>query len=120
MFGGAGATGRFNSTWELVDHRVDQIDSDHDRVADACDACPATIPRIGVDLAGCPPQVVGDANRDGDIDLGDFATFQVCFQEPALTDLCSVLNFAEDTYLDLADFAPFLNAMRGPNVSAAP
>ncbi len=53
-------------------------DTDADGVPDSQDACPRTIPGVPVDLAGCPPQLPGDMDRDGDVDLVDYAIWQRC------------------------------------------
>ena len=54
-------------------------DSDGDGVADPQDECPDTIAGVEVDEVGCPPLIPGDLDRDGDVDLDDFAIFVGCF-----------------------------------------
>jgi hypothetical protein len=53
-------------------------DTDGDGVADPQDECPDTIAGVEVDEVGCPPPIPGDLDRDGDVDLDDFAVFQGC------------------------------------------
>jgi len=60
--------------WEYSPGNVSP-DLDGDLVADECDQCPATPAGIGTDSTGCAP---ADADRDGDIDLFDFAIFITC------------------------------------------
>jgi hypothetical protein len=54
-------------------------DTDGDGVADPQDECPDTIAGVEVDEVGCPPLIPGDFDRDGDVDLDDFAIFVGCF-----------------------------------------
>ena len=62
----------------------------------------------------------GDADRDGDVDLDDFAIFQSCFtgvldtRDP-LPVACVFLDADDDNDLDLTDFADFQSAFTGPN-----
>jgi probable HAF family extracellular repeat protein len=53
-------------------------DSDGDGVADPLDVCPNTVLGTTVDRVGCPPLTPGDFDRDGDVDLADFAIIQRC------------------------------------------
>ncbi len=53
-------------------------DSDGDGVADGVDECPDTIPGVTVDAVGCPPPIIGDLDRDGDVDLDDYAMLVQC------------------------------------------
>ena len=62
----------------------------------------------------------GDADRDGDVDLDDFAIFQFCFTGPLepenpLPVECRFLDTDKDNDLDLQDFADFQGAFTGPN-----
>ena len=62
----------------------------------------------------------GDADRDGDVDLDDFAIFQFCFTGPLQTGdplpvECRFLDADKDNDLDLEDFAVFQGAFTGPN-----
>jgi hypothetical protein len=54
-------------------------DANGDHVIDACDQCPNTMPGAVVDAQGCPPPIVYDFDRDGDVDAIDFAAFQRCY-----------------------------------------
>jgi hypothetical protein len=60
----------------------------------------------------------GDFDKDGDVDLGDFALFQLCFNGPnrAPGHNCSVgADFDNDADVDLADFSIFQGCFNGPN-----
>ncbi len=50
-------------------------DADDDGVPDDCDLCPNTIPGVAVDLTGCPAVIPADYDRDGDVDLIDYAAW---------------------------------------------
>jgi hypothetical protein len=66
-------------------------------------------------LAGGP----GDCDGDSDIDLVDFATFQICFTGPGggpLSAECECADFDGDDDIDLADFNAFQLAFTGPGV----
>ncbi len=59
-----------------------------------------------------------DLDRDGDVDLSDFALFQLCFNGPnqAPGNHCAVdSDFNDDNDVDLADFAVFQACFNGPN-----
>ena len=53
-------------------------DRDGDGVSDGNDKCPNTVPDATVDAVGCPPLIRGDLDRDGDVDLYDYALFDQC------------------------------------------
>jgi hypothetical protein len=68
-----------------------------------------------------PPQ---DADGDGDVDLGDFGTFQSCFNGPnrpynggpALLAKCKCMDVdPDDSDVDLTDFGKFQSCFNGPN-----
>jgi len=68
-----------------------------------------------------PPQ---DVDGDGDVDLTDFATFQLCFNgpnrpyppPPVDQQKCACLDAdPDDGDVDLADFAVFQSCFNGPN-----
>jgi hypothetical protein len=62
----------------------------------------------------------GDCDGDGDIDLSDFAEFQLCFDEDlaGLTSgICQCSDYDEDGDVDLADFADFQLSFSGPYIT---
>jgi hypothetical protein len=67
---------------------------------------------VGAACGGVP-----DTNRDGDVDLADFAKFQSCFtgagSGPVL-DACKVADLDCDTDVDLDDYENFVRTLRGP------
>ncbi len=99
-----------------------QTDRDDDSYGDACDACPDTIPGVTVDASGCTPLVAADYNRDGDVDLGDFAFLQRCFSGDAVTYSpgCGPADLDHDNDVDAADFTRFLPCLTGPGLLANP
>ena len=59
-----------------------------------------------------------DFDGDGDVDLNDFATFQLCYGGPnrPLGPLCTAqADFDGDGDVDLNDFATFQGCFNGPN-----
>jgi len=65
-----------------------------------------------------PVSPSGDFDNDGDVDLTDFALFQICFNGPnfAPGPKCAVnADFDGDHDVDLADFAAFQACFNGPN-----
>ena len=60
-----------------------------------------------------------DFDRDFDVDLGDFAAFQICFNGPnrsgALPGQCSAPDVDGDGDVDLSDFGLFQACFNGPN-----
>lgn len=70
-----------------------------------------------------PLPASGDVDNDGDVDLGDFGSFQVCFngpQRPPAFEGCELVDFDNDSDVDLADFAVFLSCFNGADRPAAP
>ncbi|MCK4658548.1 MAG: hypothetical protein KAV82_03415 [Phycisphaerae bacterium] len=65
---------------------------------------------------GCVAHGNGNCDGDSDVDLADFAEFQVCFdQEIVAGSGCAPANMiGTDGWIDLADFAEFAAAMIGP------
>jgi hypothetical protein len=57
-----------------------------------------------------------DSDGDGDVDLSDFAAFQLCFTGPgvAYEPNCAVFDDDADGDIDLVDFAGFQTAFTGP------
>jgi syndecan 4 len=102
---------------------LDQADSDGDGVGDDCDACPGTFPGAMVDSYGCPPLVVGDFDRDGDVDHEDFGHLQACLTGPAVpvTDPnCLDANLDGDSDVDQDDCLIFLGCITGTNLIGDP
>jgi len=60
-----------------------------------------------------------DFDDDGDVDLEDFALFQICFngpnRPPALPTTCGESDVDGDADVDLSDFAAFQACFNGPN-----
>ncbi len=64
------------------------------------------------------PIAAVDLDRDGDVDLSDFAAFQLCFNGPNRSPTlptCTASDFDNDGDVDLADFAIFQTCFNGPN-----
>ena len=62
------------------------------------------------------PLVMGDYDRDGGVDLADFAGFQTCFTDegPAeVSPCCRIVDFDADEDVDLSDFQQMSGAI-GP------
>jgi len=65
----------------------------------------------------------GDFDRDGDVDMNDFATFQVCLSGPdipQLNPLCILADADGDEDIDQDDFGTFQLCLSGANVPADP
>jgi hypothetical protein len=63
-----------------------------------------------------------DRDQDGDVDLTDFALFQLCFNgpnRPAGTSGCEDADFDADADVDLNDFSAFQACFNGPNRPSA-
>ncbi|UCF33676.1 MAG: hypothetical protein JSV78_15225, partial [Phycisphaerales bacterium] len=61
----------------------------------------------------CAVSASGDFDRDGDVDLEDFAAFARCYGQPA-DGPCGAGNMAGGDTIDLDDYAMFYGAMTGP------
>lgn len=92
-------------------------DADGDRIPDACDQCPNTIPGAQVDLNGCPPLIPADFDRDGDVDLNDLDVLAGCFSGPRIprTAGCVKADLDSDYDVDQSDFGKFQRCFSGAN-----
>lgn len=69
-------------------------------------------------IAQAAPLIDGDYDRDGDVDLADFASMQRCWTGDgvAVTDTqCLVFDFDGEEDVDLDDYAAFEPLLVGPN-----
>jgi len=67
--------------------------------------------------------IPGDFDDDGDVDLADFAEFQICALGPAISQTAPVCTDAwldADDDVDLNDFAIFEGCFGGPDKPADP
>jgi glucose/arabinose dehydrogenase len=64
----------------------------------------------------CVSTSPGDCDDDGDVDLVDFGTFQLCFNGPgvAIGAECGCADFDGDNDVDLTDFGQLQLAFTGP------
>lgn len=79
---------------------------------DALDSEPESKPYLTLDEA-----MPGDRDRDGEIDLADFASLPDCLTGPAASTIdlpCLPLDFDGDSDIDLVDVAAFQTAFGGP------
>ncbi|HUU82904.1 MAG TPA: hypothetical protein VM243_05305 [Phycisphaerae bacterium] len=63
------------------------------------------------------PTLAGDSEPDCDVDLDDFADFQICFTGTAggpVGPACAPFDFESDTDVDLIDYTVFENNVSGP------
>jgi len=70
---------------------------------------------VASELAFIP--IVGDADGDWDLDLGDFAAFQACFSGDGVTPgkyNCLTFDFDRDGDVDLTDLSAFTERLTGP------
>ncbi len=101
----------------------DRADADGDGMPDGCDACPGTLPGLDVDAFGCPLSPRADFNRDGDVDLEDFAYVQLCLSGDGIEQTLSACQSADldgDTDVDGADLALLRGCLSGPGIPADP
>ncbi len=98
-------------------------DADRDGVPDVCDVCPRTVPNSPIDPFGCPPQIPGDFDRDGDVDQEDFGHLQVCMTGPYTGRIrpgCENAIMDGDHDIDDLDFERFYGCHRGADTPADP
>jgi hypothetical protein len=73
------------------------------------------------DVASPPPipavTAAADTDNDGDVDLGDFALLQRCFNTPPATATfeCLIVDLVPDNSIDVLDVNAFLACLNGPN-----
>ena len=63
------------------------------------------------------PLLMGDGDRDGDVDLRDAANLQCCFTgegTDGMNPCCRIHDFEPDDDIDLDDFAAFAAVLTGP------
>ena len=68
-----------------------------------------------ITLSDAPVLPWADRNADGDVDLDDYAVFQMCFGTQPLAEACGALDADDDGEVDLADWAVFEDCLQGPN-----
>ena len=108
-------------------------DSDGDYVPNDCDLCPATIPGAPIDAQGCPPEIPGDFEHDGDVDAVNLTTFVACSTGPEIPYAapppgCGLsleagllpADFDGDFDVDQADFAVFQRCWSGGGIAGDP
>ncbi|HOW73821.1 MAG TPA: hypothetical protein PKY77_24730 [Phycisphaerae bacterium] len=63
-----------------------------------------------------------DFDRDGDVDLDDFAVFHACFSGPAVaySGVCAKADFDADNDVDQSDFGIFQRCYSGAGKPADP
>ncbi len=107
------------SGWDTLDHTGVPVGVRHYYAAFAyfSDASRhyATSGATAIGLRPAP----ADFDEDGDVDLADFAKFQMCFngpnQPPALPGSCDGVDLDGDGDADLSDFAIYSGCFNGPN-----
>ncbi|MBP7937720.1 MAG: hypothetical protein KA354_24025 [Phycisphaerae bacterium] len=90
-------------------------DSDGDGVIDPLDLCPDTVPHAAIHPDGCPMDILGDFDRDGDVDTEDFEAFESCASGPAvhLQPGCEAKDVDRDNDVDQSDFGAFQRCYSG-------
>lgn len=99
-------------------------DADGDGVLDPSDLCPNTIPGATVDANGCPPDVPGDIDHDGDVDDDDLSLLKVCASGPAVPHdgslYCQRADIDPDNDVDQSDFGIQQRCRSGMNTPGNP
>ncbi len=73
---------------------------------------------VGNPLASPPVTIMGDFDRDDDVDLSDFAEFQTCVGAQSDSVPCRArFDFNEDSVVTLLDAGGLTDVMTGPSVS---
>ena len=57
----------------------------------------------------------GDSDNDGDVDLRELGTFQVCFDGPADAPGCLELDVAPNGVIDIEDYLILFSIISGPS-----
>ena len=89
----------------------EDMDLNTDEVVDARDV------ELFVKQITGPPPLQGDLDEDGDVDLADFAKFQIClfkFAEPRLSRFCAFVDVNRDGDVDLDDYTRLSEKLAGP------
>lgn len=98
-------------------------DADGDGIIDGCDSCPNTIPGSPVDSSGCPPEIPGDFDRDGDVDSADLGHLQACDLGPNVPQDdagCADAKLDADSDVDGDDLGLFQRCYSGTDVPGDP
>jgi hypothetical protein len=116
-----GAWSNWSDSWSFTT----SADTDADGVPDPNDDCPNTIPGMAgrVDANGCPPPVIGDFDRDGDVDADDLTHFEMCGSGPGIpqdSQACIDARLDSDGEVDQSDFAVVQQCYGGQGVLADP
>lgn len=98
-----------------------QPDADGDGVIDACDACPGTPHCARVAKSNGCLVAKADFDADGDVDMGDFAHFQLCLTPAGVAQTdpgCADTRLNSDSVVDRNDFLLFRQCLSGEAIWA--